>query len=151
MVSGLSELYQEIIMDHRRNPRNAGELEGANRSAEGYNPFCGDRVVVYLKVEDDVVTDIGFTGDGCAISIASTSLMTESARGKTLAEAEKLFDAFHAMLLGTDGADIDYDELGDLEALAGVRQFPVRVKCASLPWHTLKAALVGQQQAVTTE
>ncbi len=151
MVSELSELYQEIIMDHRRRPRNVGQPEGANRSAEGYNPFCGDKVTLYLKVEDGVITDAGSINEGCAISTASVSLMTESIKGKTVAEAEALFDAFHGMLLAPEGAGIDYDELGDLEALAGVRAYPVRVKCASLSWHAMKAALDARQERITTE
>ena len=125
--------------------------EHVNRSAEGFNPFCGDRFTVYLSVNDDIISDIGFEGQGCAISTASASMLTEALTGKTTAEAMRLFESFHAMLVGTSDPDADLEELGDLEALAGVREFPVRIKCAVLSWHTLKAALDQSQEAVTTE
>lgn len=138
-------------MDHRRRPRNMGRPEHVNRSAEGFNPFCGDRFTVYLSVNDDMISDIGFDGQGCAISTASASMLTEALTGKTTAEAMRLFESFHTMLVGTADSDVDLEELGDLEALAGVREFPVRIKCAVLSWHTLKAALEQSQEAVTTE
>lgn len=142
-------------MDHRRSPRNMGRPEGASRSSEGYNPFCGDRVSIHLALAGDVITDIGFEGQGCAISTASASMLTEAITGKTTAEAMRLFESFHTMLTGTPDAGVDpdvgFEELGDLEALAGVRAYPVRVKCAVLSWHTLKAALEQSQDAVTTE
>ncbi len=151
MASDLSDLYQEIIMDHRRRPRNMGRPEDANRSAEGFNPFCGDRFTVYLTVNDGIISDIGFEGQGCAISTASASMLTEALMGKTTAEAMRLFESFHAMLTDSSEGEVDLEELGDLEALAGVREFPVRIKCAVLSWHTLKAALEQSQEAVTTE
>jgi nitrogen fixation NifU-like protein len=146
-MSELRELYQEVIFDHNRHPRNFGRPEGANRKAEGYNPLCGDRVTVYLRVEDGVIRDAAFEGSGCAISTASASLMTEALKGKTEAEAERVFEGFHDMVAGS-GARI---ELGKLEVLSGVREFPMRVKCATLAWHTLSAALKGAGEPVTTE
>jgi len=148
-VSDLRELYQEVILDHNRKPRNFRKLDGANRHAEGYNPLCGDKVVVYLKVDGDVVTDVSFEGSGCAISTASASLMTESLKGKRVAEAEAVFDGFHKLVTGAPGADAA--PLGKLAAFAGVSEFPVRVKCATLAWHTLHAALAGRADSVSTE
>jgi len=145
-MSGLRELYQEVILDHNRNPRNFRRIEGASHHAHGHNPLCGDKVEVFLVVEDGVVADVAFEGDGCAISTASASLMTEQLRGKSLAEAQALFDQFHDLLTG--GAEPAKD-LGKLGVLAGVREFPTRVKCATLPWHTLQAALRRQPDATT--
>jgi nitrogen fixation NifU-like protein len=145
---GLQELYQEVILDHNRRPRNFRTLEGA-RTAEGFNPLCGDRLRVYLRIDGDVVTDVAFQGSGCAISKASASLMTESIKGKTVAEATALFDRFQRML--TTQSDSPPGALGKLVALAGVRQFPIRVKCATLAWHTLKAALDSPGEVVSTE
>jgi nitrogen fixation NifU-like protein len=144
----LQELYQEVILDHNRQPRNFRVLETA-RKAEGYNPLCGDRLTVYLRVEDDVITDVAFQGSGCAISKASASLMTESLKGKSVAEANRLFNRFQQMI--TDAPDSPVAQLGKLTALAGVRQFPIRVKCASLAWHTLHAALEARNEVVSTE
>jgi nitrogen fixation protein NifU and related proteins len=138
-MSDLSELYQEVILDHNRRPRNFGRIEGASHHAEGYNPLCGDRVTVFLRIEDDRISDIAFDGSGCAISKASASLMTDRLKGATVAEARTLFERFHRMV--TTPASESVEELGKLSALAGVREFPVRVKCASLAWHTLKAAM----------
>ncbi|WP_353267396.1 Fe-S cluster assembly sulfur transfer protein SufU [Gemmatimonas sp.] len=138
-MTDLQELYQSVILDHNRKPRNFGELAGANRQADGKNPLCGDEVQVSLVVENEVIADVKFTGHGCAISKASASLMTAAVKGKTRAEAEALFTRFHALVLGQD-ADGGKD-LGQLVVFSGVSRFPVRVKCASLSWHTLKAAL----------
>ena len=146
----LRELYQEVILDHSKRPRNFRELPGANRSAEGYNPLCGDRATVYLLVEDDVVRDVSFEGAGCSISTASASMMTDALKGRTTAEARALFESFHELVTAdpsrsaTAGA-----ELGKLAVFAGVHEFPMRVKCASLAWHTLKAALEGGDRAST--
>ncbi len=150
-MSDLRELYQEVIMDHNRRPRNFRALDGASCSLEGFNPLCGDRITLDLKVEDDTITDIGFLGSGCAISKASASLMTETLKGKKVAEAEDIFESFHDMLTKDDKSDLDEDKLGDLSVLAGVAQFPTRIKCAVLAWHTLRAALRGQREAVSTE
>ena len=149
-MSDLGDLYQQLILDHNRNPRNFQQPATANRHAEGYNPLCGDRFSVYLHVEDGVIRDVGFQGMGCAISKASASLMTASVKGKTIAEAGRLFASFHHLV--TDGeAPADPVELGKLRVFAGVREFPVRVKCASLAWHTLQAALDAKDGAVSTE
>lgn len=148
--SDLSDLYQEIIMDHRRSPRNQGLPAGHDHYADGFNPFCGDKVSVGLKVEDGVIVDVGFEGEGCAISIASASLMTESVMGRPVGEAVKIFDAFRGLLTGT-GNGAGSDDLGDLEALAGVKAYPTRIKCAILSWHTLKAAIDRKAEPVSTE
>ena len=151
-MGDLRELYQEMILDHNRNPRNFGKLEDADQSAEGYNPLCGDRETVYVRVEEDVLKDVGFRGTGCAISTASASMMTESLKGKTREEAEALFERFHDLITGSDGrTDASRADLGKLTVFSGVREFPVRVKCATLPWHTMKAALVGEDRTVSTE
>jgi nitrogen fixation NifU-like protein len=150
-MSDLRELYQEVILDHNRRPRNFQKLEGANRTAEGYNPLCGDQITVYLRLEDGVVRGVSFQGSGCAISKASASMMTAALKGKTAAEAATLFKAFHAMVTADLGATFDPLELGKLAAFAGVHAFPIRVKCATLPWHTLRAALEGGQETVSTE
>ncbi len=150
-MSDLSELYQEVILDHNKSPRNFRKLEDANRMAEGYNPLCGDQFTVYLKLEGDVIKEISFQGAGCAISKASASMMTASLKGKTEAEAKNLFDRVHKMLLGELDTKNDAHDLGKLLLLSGVCQFPARVKCASLSWHTLKAALKGERGVATTE
>jgi nitrogen fixation NifU-like protein len=144
----LQELYQEVILDHNRRPRNFRAIEGG-RKAEGYNPLCGDRVTVHVRVEGDVISDVSFQGSGCAISKASASLMTESVKGKTLADANALLERFHRMITAPPEAQIE--NLGKLTVLAGVRQFPIRVKCASLPWHTLRAAADARDEVVSTE
>ena len=150
-MSNLRELYQEVILDHNRNPRNSGELENANRFASGDNPLCGDKIRLFVLENDGVISDIRFSGVGCAISTASASLMTEAVKGKTLREALALFDAFHKMLTHeVDLLDLD-PILGKLAVFSGVREFPVRVKCATLSWHTVKAALAGSGEPVSTE
>jgi nitrogen fixation protein NifU and related proteins len=148
-MSDLTELYQQVILDHNRRPRNFGKLESANRTSEGRNPLCGDHLTLYLKMNGDVIEDISFQGAGCAISTASASMMTDTLKGKTSAEAEELFGSVHRMLTG-DGQDVDLDEMGKLAVLSGVREFPIRVKCASLSWHALRAALAGES-TVSTE
>lgn len=147
-MADLSDLYQEVILDHNRRPRNFRVLDQPSHHAEGYNPLCGDRLMLYLKVDGDVVTEVGFQGSGCAISRASASLMTDEVRGKPVAEVRALFERFHRMV--TTAPDIAVEDLGKLSVLAGVREFPVRVKCASLAWHTLKAAL-DRDAAASTE
>ena len=144
----LQDLYQEVILDHNRRPRNFRVLDGA-RHAEGFNPLCGDRLSVYVRLDDGVISDVSFQGSGCAISKASASLMTESLKGKSIAEAAALFDRFHDMITAPPGSPVD--QLGKLTALAGVREFPVRVKCASLAWHTLRAAMNARDEVVSTE
>jgi nitrogen fixation NifU-like protein len=150
-MSDLSELYQEVILDHNKRPRNFCKLEGANRSAEGYNPLCGDQITVYLQLEDEAIKDISFQGSGCAISKASASMMTASLKGKTKSEAEALFAKVHKMLTGEPEAKANADELGKLAVLSGVCEFPTRVKCATLAWHTLRVALKGDGTPVSTE
>lgn len=140
----LKELYQQVILDHNKSPRNFREMENATQHAEGYNPFCGDRIDVYLNIEDSIVKDVSFKGEGCAISKASASLMTSVLKGKTIEEVEKLFEKFHDMVTGKLGENPDIDNLGKLAVFAGVQEFPVRVKCASLAWHTLMNALNGR-------
>ncbi|MEK7681550.1 MAG: Fe-S cluster assembly sulfur transfer protein SufU [Chloroflexota bacterium] len=147
----LRELYQDLIREHNSKPRNFHALEGANRKVDGYNPLCGDKLTVYLKVTGDVIQDVGIQGSGCAISRASASLMSENVKGKTVAQAEKLFTAFRAMATREPGVDFDADALGDLEVFSGVSEYPARVKCATLPWHTLRAALAGKENEVSTE
>lgn len=146
----LKELYQDVIVDHNRRPRNFGKLDGADRKLEGFNPLCGDRLTLYLKLNGDRIEDIHFDGSGCAISVASASLMTEAMKGKTVAEAQRLFGEFHD-LLTADEPDIDLDRFGKLAALAGVREYPSRVKCASLCWHTLNGVLGDEHAPVSTE
>ena len=138
-MSELTDLYQEVILDHNRRPRNFHALANASHRAEGYNPLCGDRLTLYLSVNEGVITEAAFEGAGCAISKASASMMTETLKGKTLAEADALFQRFHRMV--TTPPDQPVEDMGKLSSLAGVREFPIRVKCASLAWHTLKAAL----------
>ena len=149
-MSDLREFYQEVILDHNKHPRNFGEIEGADRHAAGYNPLCGDRLVVYLNLDGNVITNVNFLGSGCAISKASASLMTDAVKGKTVVEARQLFDRFRAMVTD-DAATSDVEKLGKLAVFAGVRDYPTRVKCASLAWHTLRAACDDHHDVVTTE
>jgi nitrogen fixation NifU-like protein len=148
-MSELSDLYQEVILDHNRRPRNFRALDEASRTQEGYNPLCGDRLTLYVKLDGDRIQDVAFQGSGCAISKASASLMTEALKGKSIAEARELFDKFHEMV--TSSPDTTAPHLGKLSVLAGVREYPTRVKCASLAWHTMKAAVAGDDGPVTTE
>ena len=151
-MSELMDLYQEVILDHNRSPRNFGQIEGADHSAEGYNPLCGDQLTLYLKMDGDRVEEVRFEGQGCAISTASASILTEMVQGKSVAEVETLFEAFHELLTGDPSvAAVVGPELGKLAVFAGVREFPVRVKCATLAWHTLKAALSDDGRAASTE
>jgi nitrogen fixation NifU-like protein len=150
-MSELQDLYQEVIIDHSKHPRNFRVLENANRSVEGYNPLCGDHFTVYLLVDGDTVQDIGFYGTGCAISKASASMMTTSVKGKTVNEAKELFGNFHMLLAGARYETFDQQKLGKLAVFAGVREYPVRVKCATLAWHAMRAGLEGKKQTVSTE
>jgi nitrogen fixation NifU-like protein len=152
-MSDLRDLYQEVILDHSKRPRNFHAIAGADGKAEGYNPLCGDRETVYVKLDGDRVADVAFQGAGCAISTASASMMTESVKGKTRAEAEALFERFHRLITGRNGESAagGGPELGKLEVFSGVREYPVRVKCATLPWHTLKAALTSDGTVISTE
>jgi nitrogen fixation NifU-like protein len=147
----LRELYQEIILDHNRSPRNFRKIEEANRFAEGFNPLCGDHYYIYAVVEDGVLTDVSFDGAGCAISKASASLMTETLRGKTVEEADAVIAGYRGMVLGESGAAEHKDQLGKLVVFSEVGNYPTRVKCAILAWHTLHAALHQEQDTVTTE
>jgi nitrogen fixation NifU-like protein len=149
-MSDLRDLYQDVILEHSKAPRNFHEMPAANRKAEGFNPLCGDRFTVYIDVEDDSIRDISFQGSGCAISKASASMMTQSLKGKSTAEAEKLFGTFHKLVTGHAPAN-DAADLGKLAVFSGVSEFPMRVKCATLAWHTLHAALEGKQEAISTE
>jgi nitrogen fixation NifU-like protein len=150
-MSDLRELYQDVILEHSKAPRNYGELAAANHKAEGYNPLCGDHFTIFLDMEGETIRDIRFEGAGCAISKASASMMTQSVKGKTRAEAEELFGRFHTLVTGREPANGKATELGKLAVFSGVSEFPVRVKCATLAWHTLHAALEGKQEAVSTE
>jgi nitrogen fixation protein NifU and related proteins len=150
-MSDLSDLYQEVILDHNKRPRNYGALVGANRVAHGHNPLCGDKLVVSATVEGDVISDIKFEGSGCAISKASASLMTDAVKGHSVAEAHELFRHFHEMVTTDVDPQVSADAVGKLVVLAGVREFPVRVKCASLAWHTLEAALANSREVAKTE
>jgi nitrogen fixation NifU-like protein len=147
----LRDLYQDVILEHSKTPRNYRELVAANHKAEGFNPLCGDRFTVYLDLDGDSIRDISFQGSGCAISKASASMMTQILKGKTKADAEKLFGRFHDMVTGHEPSEAEEAELGKLTVFSGVSEFPVRVKCATLAWHTLNAALEGKQEAVSTE
>ena len=151
MDDTLRELYQEVILDHAKHPRHFGKLEHPTHSGQGFNPLCGDRFTIYLDLDGDSIRDIAFQGSGCAISKASASMMTQSLKGKTKADAEKLFGRFHEMVTGHDAPGADQSELGKLAVFSGVSEFPVRVKCATLAWHTLQAALEGKQEATSTE
>jgi len=150
-MSELSDLYQEVILDHNRRPRNWGALTDATRVAKGHNPLCGDRLTLHVKVEGDRLAAVSFEGSGCAISKASASLMTDAVKGRTLAEALDLFDRVHIMLTTPVDEPIDEGAVGKLAVLAGVREFPTRVKCASLAWHTLKSALTAAPEVAKTE
>ena len=149
----LRDLYQEVIVDHNRSPRNFGKLENPDHTAEGFNPLCGDRLNLYLKIDNNKrITDIKFDGSGCAISVASASLMTDALKGKTIDEAKSIFNRFHNLLTVNGSVSEDQaNELGKLSVLLGVREYPTRVKCATLCWHTLKSALNGENKAVSTE
>jgi nitrogen fixation protein NifU and related proteins len=152
VTSDLNDLYQETIIDHSKRPRNKGALDQATHRAEGYNPLCGDRVTIELKIEDGRIAGVSFEGAGCAISTASASLMTEALRSKTPEEAEQAFEKFHALLTEEPTGDkLPAADLGKLAVFSGVRQYPMRVKCATLAWHTLRAALQGEGQPVSTE
>ena len=146
----IHELYQEVIMDHNRRPRNFQVLEGADMKAEGYNPLCGDQITLYMNVREGIIEDVGIQVSGCAISKASASMMTEGIKGKTVKEAEVIFEKFRELIKGEDLDDEDLDLLGDLEILSGVSRFPVRIKCAVLSWHTFKSALSGNTDGVAT-
>jgi nitrogen fixation NifU-like protein len=148
-MSELNDLYQEVILDHNKNPRNFREIPAANYKADGNNPLCGDALRVYVEMEDERVKDVAFKGSGCAISKASASMMTQTVKGKTKEEAEKIFNEFHRMVLGELDEEQDENSLGKLKIFAGVREFPARVKCASLSWHTLNAALHGEEEVST--
>lgn len=148
MLDDLRDLYQEVIFDHNRNPRNFRAMDDADRQIDGFNPLCGDRLTLFIKISDGVISEASFQGQGCAISTASASLMTEIVKGKTEEEAEQLFTLFHKM---ATGEHVEMDELGKLAVLAGVCEYPARVKCATLPWHTLDALLKGSEEPVTTE
>ena len=148
MASDLSDLYQEILLEHNRRPRNFRTLEDATHHADGFNPLCGDQISLQLRLDEETVGDVGFQGHGCAISRASASMLTQAVKGASSADAMAMFDEFHRMLTEPD-AELDYDLLGDLEMLAGVIAYPTRIKCAVLAWHTLKAAMEGEAIATT--
>ncbi|HZY09849.1 MAG TPA: SUF system NifU family Fe-S cluster assembly protein [Bacteroidota bacterium] len=150
-MSALNELYQEVILDHNKSPRNFRRMHDANRKVEGYNPLCGDHFTLYLKVENDIIKDISFEGQGCAISKASASVMSATVKGKTKKEAEELFKSFHNLVTGQLNGIAELNTFGKLAAFSGVSEFPARVKCASLAWHTLKAALEAKEEVVSTE
>ena len=149
-MSELSDLYQEVILDHNKNPRNFRDIEGADLTADGRNPLCGDALRVYVAMDGDTIADVAFKGSGCAISKASASMMTQAVKGKSRDEAEIIFEEFHKMVTGELDIETDENHLGKLKIFAGVREFPARVKCASLSWHTLNAALHGED-VVSTE
>ena len=150
-MSELHDLYQEVILDHNKHPRNFGPLEDADRDAEGYNPLCGDRLTLHVKLDGQIITDIRFEGSGCAISTASASVMTETLKGKTVPEAKALFETFHDLVTGKSEGAVDIATLGKLAVFSGVSEFPVRVKCATLCWHTAHAALEEKNETVSTE
>lgn len=147
-MSDLADLYQDVILDHSRHPRNFGSLEDSNREARGNNPLCGDRVTIYLRIDGEVIEGAGFEARGCAISLASASMMTEMVKGKTIVEARALFDRFRRLVTSGEGGGAGLDEI---EALSGVREFPTRIKCATLPWHAMSAAMDGSSDEVKTE
>jgi len=149
-MSDLRELYQQVILDHNKHPRNFGELDGADRHADGYNPLCGDRLALYMNLDSNVIAEVSFVGSGCAISKASASLMTDAVKGKTLAEARRLFDEFHSMITSSE-TPANLELLGKLAVFAGVRDYPTRIKCASLAWHTLRAAFENSQESASSE
>jgi nitrogen fixation NifU-like protein len=150
-MADLRDLYQEVILDHHKKPRNFHRIEHANRRADGFNPLCGDKLSVYMQIEDGVIKNIGFIGTGCAISTASASMMTESLKGKTEAEARALFERFHRLVTNHSEPQPDPAAMGKLAVFSGVREYPVRVKCATLAWHTMRAALEGRKETVATE
>ena len=150
-MAELRDLYQEVILEHSKAPRNFKKLANANHRAEGFNPLCGDRFTIYLDLDGDKVRDVSFEGSGCAISKASASMMTQSVKGKTIAEAEQLFDNFHKFVTTQHHSEGDSAEMGKLAVFSGVAEFPARVKCATLAWHTLQAALEDKQEPVATE
>lgn len=150
-MSDLRDLYQEVILDHNKRPHNFRVITDANRKADGYNPLCGDRLTLYLQVEADVITDVSFQGSGCAISKAAASLMTDAVKGKTFAEVDDLFERFHRMVTSPPDAAADVQDLDKLSVFGGVREFPLRVKCATLAWHTLRAAVAAKSEPVSTE
>ena len=150
-MSALRELYQEVILDHNKSPRNFRGMDGANRKIEGYNPLCGDHYTIFLKVEDDVIADVSFQGNGCAISKASASVITQAVKSKSKAEAEQLFEKFQKLVTGVLAGSDQIENLGKLAAFSGVSEFPARVKCAMLPWHSLHAALESKEAVVSTE
>lgn len=149
-MSDLRELYQQVILDHNKNPRNFREMEDATRRVDGYNPLCGDHYTVFLKTDGDTIAEVSFTGSGCAISKASASVMSSTVKGKSKEEAEHLFDTFHRLVTG-DASGLSASDLGRLAAFSGVSEFPARVKCATLAWHTLRSALEGGDEKVSTE
>ena len=149
-MSDLRELYQQVILDHNKNPRNFHEMANATRRVDGYNPLCGDHYTVFLQLDGDTIKDVSFTGNGCAISKASASVMSSTVKGKSKHEAEELFETFHRLVTG-EARDANSDNLGRLAAFSGVSEFPARVKCATLAWHTMKSALEGKDENVTTE
>lgn len=151
MDAELQELYQEVILDHNKNPRNFHKMESCTHHAEGYNPLCGDQLELFLVMKDDKVEDISFVGNGCAISKSSSSLMTEILKGKTKEEAEKIFNLFHDLVTDKKLTDEEIDRLGKLAVLQGVKEFPMRVKCASLPWHTFHSAINKEEKVASTE
>ena len=151
MLDHIRDLYQEVVFDHNRNPRNFRVMEDANRKIEGYNPLCGDRITLYVKIHDGVIEDVSFQGAGCAISTASASLMTEIVKGQTEQEAERLFEVFHRVTTGQDGDAVNLGAIGKLAVLAGVRAYPARVKCATLAWHSLQSALKNEHDTISTE
>lgn len=150
-MSELDELYQEVILDHNKSPRNYRAMVNANRKAEGYNPLCGDHVTVFLQIEGGIIKDISFQGSGCAISKASASMMTTELKGKSESAAHQVFDEVHKMLTGENDGDCNPEQLGKLTILSGVSKFPARVKCASLAWHTVNSALKGETEPASTE
>ena len=150
-MEGLRELYQEVILDHNKNPRNFHKLEDANHYAEGRNPLCGDHYTIYVIVKDEIVQDIAFEGSGCAISKASASIMSQEMKGKTVAEVQGIFDIFHKVVTGEEDVMNHLEKLGKLAAFAGVAEFPVRVKCATLAWHAMHTALTSEEKEVSTE
>jgi nitrogen fixation protein NifU and related proteins len=149
-MSDLRELYQQVILDHNKNPRNYKEIANASRRVEGYNPLCGDHYTVFLNLDGETIREVSFTGNGCAISKASASVMSSTVKGKSKEEATRLFDTFHRLVTG-DASGLDAADLGRLAAFSGVSEFPARVKCATLAWHTLRTALEGEQESVSTE
>jgi len=151
MLDQIRDLYQEVVFDHNRNPRNFRVIEDANRKIEGFNPLCGDKITLYVKVNGGVIEDVSFQGSGCAISTASASLMTEIVKGQTEDEAQHLFDLFHRITTGKNDEALNLEDIGKLAVLAGVRAYPARVKCATLAWHSLQAALKNEADTISTE